>query len=139
MDTANLADELFVMMQQAKLGDHVGLFVRDLKAVPEPAIVVARDYQLQDLVRFATFEHNFSIVTVDPTFCLGEFDVMPITYCYLLLKCCRTHRPPVVIGPVLIHYCKTFSMYVFFTSSLIGIKHDMAGVRAFRTDGEEGW
>jgi len=75
VDTTNPADELFVVMQQAKLGDHVGLFVRDLKAVPEPAIVVVRDYQLQDLVRFATFEQNFSIATVDPTFCLGEFDV----------------------------------------------------------------
>lgn len=41
------------------------------------------------------------------------------------------------IGPVLIHFCKTVSTYDFFASSLIGIKHKLAGVRAFRTDGEE--
>lgn len=33
-------DELFVMMQQAKTGDR---YVRDIKAAPEPAIVVASD------------------------------------------------------------------------------------------------
>ncbi len=135
--TANPSDELFVVMQQAKLGDHVGLFVRDLKAAPEPAIVVARDYQLQDLVRFATVEHKFSIVTVDPTFCLGEFDMTPITYRHLLLQSCRTHRPPVFVGPMLVHYRKTFSTYVFFASSLIGLKRELQGVRAFGTDGEE--
>ena len=42
-------DELFVMMQQAKTSDR---FIRDIKAAPESAIVVASDQQLDDLVRF---------------------------------------------------------------------------------------
>ena len=76
---ANPADKLFVVMQQVKLGDAFGLLVRDLKTSPEPATVVAHDYQLDDLVRFSTAESKFSVLTVDPTFCFGEFDVTLIT------------------------------------------------------------
>ena len=43
------ADDLFLIMQQAKLGDSNGFFVRELKAAPEPAIILAQDYQLQDM------------------------------------------------------------------------------------------
>ena len=40
-----------------------------------------------DLVHFCTSSEEFSIVTVDPTFNLGEdFDVTPITYQYLILE-----------------------------------------------------
>lgn len=115
------ADELFILMQQAKLGDSRGLFLRELKAAPEPAIIVARDYQLQDMVRFCTQENNFSILTVDPTFCLGDFDVTPMSYRHLLLRSCRTGQSPVFVGPVMIHYRKTFATYLFFASSIIGL------------------
>ena len=71
---------------QCTLGDSQGLFVCELKAAPEPGVIVARDYQLQDLVRFCTHEHNFSVLTANPTFSLGDFDVIPITYCHLFLK-----------------------------------------------------
>ena len=40
----------------------------------EPAVVVATKRQLNDLVRFCTPSSNFSIMTVDPTFLLGDFD-----------------------------------------------------------------
>ena len=49
---SNTGDELFLLMQQSTLGDSQGLFTCKLKAAPEPGIVVARDYQLQDLIRF---------------------------------------------------------------------------------------
>ena len=37
------------MMQQYKAGDD---FVRDIKSTPDPAIVIATERQLDDLVRF---------------------------------------------------------------------------------------
>ena len=139
MSIASVGDELFMLMQQSKLGDSQGLFVRELKAAPEPGVVVPRDYQLQDLVRrFCMNEHNFSVLTADPTFCLGDFDVTPITYRHLLLKSRRTDRPPVFVGQLLIHYRKTFSSYLFFSSSLVGLKPELEGVRAFGTDEELG-
>lgn len=67
------------MMQQAKSGDR---FVRDIKAAPEPAIVVASDRQLDHLARFCGTPSGAecSILTVDPTFSLGDFECTPITY-----------------------------------------------------------
>lgn len=106
-------DEIFAIMQSAKLEDKYGKFVRETRPSPEPAFVVARDRQLDDLVRFCTIPEGFSILTADPTFNLGHFDVTPTSYKYSLLKSVRTGNSPVFIGPTLIHYRKTFHTYLF--------------------------
>ncbi len=36
----------------------------------------------------------------------------------------------------MVHYKKTFGTYLFFASSLIGLRQDLAFVRSFGTDGE---
>jgi hypothetical protein len=41
------------------------------------------------------------------------------------------------LGPVLVHYKKTFATYLFFASSLIGQCPQLQGIRAFGTDGEK--
>ena len=92
----NTADELYSIMFQAKQEDMGHAFVRDIKVLPDPAIVLASDYQLRDLVRFGTDKREHCILTVDPTFCLGEFDVTPITYRHLLMECRRTGKPVLV-------------------------------------------
>ena len=76
----SFTDDVFVLMQRAKEKDDLGLFVRETRTSPEPAFVLARDRQLDDLVQYCTPNENFSILTVDPTFNLGAFDVTPITY-----------------------------------------------------------
>ena len=129
-------DDLFAVMQEAHTQDPCHMFVRDIKTAPEPAIVLATDQQLADLVRFATSSGKFCIVTIDPTFSLGEFDVTPLTYRHLLLTTKRYNQPPIFLGPILIHYRKTFATYLFFASSLIGQCPQLEGVRAFGTDGE---
>ena len=53
----------------------------------EPAVIVAFDRQLSDMVKFCTNEDVFGIVTIDPTFSLGDFDVTILTYQQLLLQC----------------------------------------------------
>ena len=63
-----LADQVFAIMQSAKQEDVIGKFVRETRPSPEPAFVLARDRQLDDLVRFCTVADDFSILTVDPTF-----------------------------------------------------------------------
>ena len=82
----NPADELYSVMFQAKQEDQNNAFVRDIKVLPEPAILIAKDYQLDDLVRFSTNSTEHCILTIDPTFSLGDFDVTPITYRHLLLE-----------------------------------------------------
>lgn len=133
----NPADELYSVMFQAKQEDGSNTFVRDIKVLPDPAIVLATDYQLDDMVRFSTRVAEHCILTIDPTFSLGEFDVTPVTYRHLLLEARRGGKPPVCIGAFLIHYKKTFQTYLFFASSLVGQRKDLAGVLAFGTDGEE--
>lgn len=75
-----MADQVFTIMQQAKLEDCTGKFVRNCRSSPEPAFVLSRDWQLDDLVRFCTVSGNFSVLTIDPTFNLGDFDVTPTEY-----------------------------------------------------------
>ena len=92
---------------------------------------------MDDLVQIWTPAEGFYILTVDPTFNLGEFDVSPITYRYELLKSVRTEKSPVFIGPIMIYYRKTFHTYVFFASTLVGLRPDLQDLRAFGTDGEK--
>ena len=83
------------------------------------------------------FASNHCILTIDPLFSLGKFDVTPITYRHLLLESKRSGKSPVCIGPVLIHCKKTFSTYLFFASSLVGLCKKLLSVKAFGTDCEE--
>ena len=133
---SNPDDELAVVLQKTFMEDSSRQFIREIRTLREPAIVVCRDQQVSDLVRFCTGE-DFGIMTVDPTFSLGDFDVTVTTYRHLLLECRRTGSPPVFIGPTMIHYKKTFSTYLFFASTLVGLQPQLSQLRCFGTDGEE--
>ena len=102
--------DLFALMQRAYTEDPLHTFVRAIQAAPDPAIVLVDDTQLVDMEKFCTSSLEFGIVTVDPTFTRGEFDVTPVTYRHLLLKM----KSYLFLCPVLIHYRKTFSTYLFF-------------------------
>ena len=131
------ADDLFLVMQKAYSEDPSKRFVRAVNAAPEPAIVVSTDRQLQDLSRFCCNSFEFCPLTVDPTFCLGSFDVTLITYRHLLLQSKRYGNPPIFIGPCCIHYKKSFATYLFFASTIIGQCSHLEGVRVIGTDGEK--
>ncbi len=132
---ADEGDELFIIMQNAKAGER---YVRAVKAAPEPAIVVASDKQLQDVVRFCavTGESEFSILTVDPTFCLGDFECTPTTYRNLLLESKRYKTSPIFLGPILLHYHKNIGTFLFFASTLVSLNRGLQCLRSFGTDGE---
>lgn len=85
-------DELFMMMQKSKAGDS---YMQDIKSSPDPAIVIASDVQLDDLVRFCASSAGVEtcIMTVHPTFCLGKFECTPITYRHLLVVTQRNKCP----------------------------------------------
>ncbi len=135
--TSNPADELYEVMFRAKQEEKGSTFIRALKVLPDPAVVLATDRQLRDLNRFCTNPSNFCVMTVDPTFSLGEFDVTPITYRNLVFQSRRTGKPPICIGPVMVHYRKTCETYLFFASGLVGMSRGLDQVQAFGTDGEQ--
>ena len=131
----SIRDPLFMVMEQSKLsGDK---FVRVVTASPEPMCILATDNQLDDLVRFATNPTLFSILSVDPTFCLGDFSVTCIAYRHLLVVDRSTSQSPTMLGPVLVHQKKSFETYHFFASSLIGMRPSLDNILAFGTDGEQ--
>ena len=62
-----MSDQIFAIMQSAKVEDHQGKFVRDTRPSPEPAFVIARDRQLDDLVRFCTIPDDFTnLLSIPP-------------------------------------------------------------------------
>ena len=87
---ASVGDELLMLMQQSKLGDSQGLFARELKAAPEPGVTNCK-------TSWGSV-HTTTVLTTNPTFCLGNFEVAPITY-RSLLKSHRTDYPRVFILP----------------------------------------
>ena len=111
IDRRSAAVELYAIMQHAHLEDPQQRFIRHITMSPEPAIILYTDAQIHDLVRFCTATHKHCVLTIDPTFSLGDFDVTVMTYRHLLV---RTGRHPIMIGPIMIHYRKTFSTYLFF-------------------------
>ena len=49
----------------------------------------------------------------------------------------RYGTAPVFLGPILIHYRKNFQSFLFFASSLVGLRRPLEGIRVFSTDGEK--
>ena len=109
-------------------------FVRVVTASPEPMCVLGTD---QQLVRFATNPNKFCVLSIDPTFSLGDFSVTCIAYRNLLVANSRTGESPIMLGPMLVHQCKQYATYHFFVSSLVGITPKLSSILAFGTDGEE--
>lgn len=108
--------------------------MRETRPFPEPAFVLARDRQLNDVVRFCAIPENFSVLTVDPTF---DFDVTPTTYRHCLMISTCSGRNPVMIGLVMIHYRKTFHTYLFLLPLSLVCVEGWFSLRAFGTDGEK--
>ena len=129
-------DEFAVIMQEAFLEDKSNCFIHDIKCLHEPAVVLATERQLNDLVRFCTCRDKFTIMTVDPTFSLGDFDVTIITYRHIILRSRQSKQYSAMIGPVLVHYKKTFASYLSFASSLLGMRRELSNIQCFGTDGE---
>ena len=130
-------DMLFVVMAQCKAAQKSDLFVQDVTCAPEPMAVLCNEQQLNDITRFCCNPYNFSILGIDPTFNLGEFSVTPMVYRHLLLRDKKSGRSPLLLGPLLVHYQKLFRSYNYFFSTLIGLKPEVAGVKAVGTDGEK--
>ena len=75
-------DELLIVMQKAKAED---TYVCDIKTSPDLAIVITSDRQLNDLVWFCVPPVGIEscVMTIDPTFSLGEFECALVAYCQL--------------------------------------------------------
>ena len=110
-------------------------FVRRVMGAPDYMIVIADDRTLDNLVRFCTNTEAPQILSVDPTFSLGQFDVTVTTYKHPMLTASTSDHPS-MLGPILIHQRKQFQNYQFFSTSLLGLRPSLQQLCAFGTDGE---
>ena len=68
---------------------------------------------------------------------MGEFSVTPTVFKNVLVEDTKTHNSPIVLGPLLVHYHKTFRTYNYFFSTLIGLRSSLRSIQAIGTDGEK--
>ena len=129
-------DPLFnVILESQNLDHDANHFIREVKLAPEPSVVLAMDYQIADLEAFCTDPTHHCVFGIDPTFDLGPFNLTVTTYKQLqLIKPNGEH--PTFIGPLFLHYRKTFSCYNSFASGLMGLNKNLSNICAFGTDGE---
>ena len=73
-------DTLFMVMEQSKIYESGDKFVHVVIAISEPMRILATDQQLADLVHFSTNYNYFCVLSIDPTFYLGDFNVTCIAY-----------------------------------------------------------
>ena len=136
--TARSKDPLVSVMVMCK--ESMKDFVRAVTGAPDYMIVLSFDRTLDNLIRFCTNPKLPSVLTFDPTFNLGRFDVTVTTYQHPLLVFRNpkehTSQHPNLIGPLLIHQRKQFSNYHYFNSVIVGIRQGLRNLTAFGTDGE---
>ena len=133
MNTTANNDPLLAAMFMCK--ETMPGFVRKVMGAPDYMVVICDDRTLNNLVRFCANPHSPQILSVDPTFSLGKFDVTVTTYKHPLVATSSTSNPT-MLGPVLIHQRKKFQNYQFFASSLLGMRPSLKDLHAFGTDGE---
>ena len=105
----NKTDELLEIPNiTASKGNNPNAFVRDVHNGDDFSIFLASNQQLQNLKCFC-LEGCWSILDVDPTFNICDYNVL--TYNYPLLVDKTTNQHPVMIGPSIIHSNKTFESY----------------------------
>ena len=93
-------DELYDLTLKSKDKEESGkVYIRCLQVALSPACVLASDRQVQDVKRFcANTTNQFSILSIDTTFNIGDFYLTPTTYRHLLREDRRTGKPPCYLG-----------------------------------------
>ena len=121
-------DEMAAVVERCKLEQE---FIRCVSLAPEPAVVLATDFQLRELQRCC---RKHSVLS---TFDLGNFYVTPVAFLHPMFHSRLTKKSPLFVGPMLIHKRMTFSTYHYFAAQLVCLCPDLKPIRAFGTDGEK--
>lgn len=135
-------DGIWMILQRAKREEDLGsddVFIRACDIHPSIFIVLATKRQLQQITQFCTNPVEFSIFGVDPTFNIFDtnLSLTVTTYKNLRLEHKETGKPPVFIGPLLIHQRKDWQTYSNFANKLTTESIDLEGILACGTDGEK--
>ena len=136
IDLTAKRDPFLVLTVKCKEEESGNPYIRRVVTSPEPSVVLASDNQLDDIAKFCTGDTEFSVLQVDPTYNLSEFSVTATQYDHLLLLSRSTGKPPLLIGPMLLHYKKETSSYDELVGFLTSRKPTIKNLKALGTDGE---
>ena len=122
----SVKDPLFSVMEECKQQQsRADPFLRMVQAAPDAMCLLTNSRQLHDMARFCTDPTQCCVLGVDPTFNLGEFSVTVITYKHLQLIDRQTKKPPVLVGPMLIHQKKPRNHIIFLHMELSAYVHSL--------------
>ena len=138
MKEGAVSDPYYALVLQCKEEDKAKetAYVRKVVAAPEPAAVLAFDWQMKDIDKFCTNPRHFSVFQVDPTFDLGHFSVTATQYEHQLLVNRQSGKHPVMVGPLLVHQKKEKLSFKLLVDFLVDQEPRLKNLRALGTDGE---
>ena len=125
-----------VMLCKEQEKDGKTAYVRKVICAPEPVVLLMKDEQLDDFVKFCTNNAHFGIFQADPTFNLGIFSVTTTQYEHLLLLNGRSGKHPVMVGPIMVHQRKEKSTYKILPDDMVARKPELKNLIALGADGE---
>ena len=111
------------------------MFLREAWTAPELSLVLANEKELDDIDRFGT-RSSFTVLDVDSTFNICDYNVIITTYRHPLLLVKNQDIYPVMLGPILIHTINSFESYFTLPSTLIRLRPSYTSLKAFGTDGK---
>lgn len=110
---SNIADQqgvrkIWSLLVNAKREDENcadSVFIRECRVYADYLVVLATNSQPEDITTFCTNPNDFCIFGVDPTFNIFDENISltVTTYRNLKLRHKSTNKPPVFIGPFLMH------------------------------------
>lgn len=133
-------DSLAILLQECKrqqMSLEEDVFIREVTGARELRCVLGFDWQLKQIEHFCTDPKNFTVLTADPTFNLGKFNVTVMTYRHLKVITRRIGHHPIMLGPLFISQTKTSDAYNYFLGKLAALNNTIRNVLAIGTDGEE--
>ena len=117
------------MMERCKCtGEGQCPFVRSVQAAPQPLCVLSTELQLKQIQLCCTDLECFSVLSVDPTFNLGSFYVTPLVFLHRAFVSKRFSKPPIFLGPVLIHQRMNTEAYSYFAYQLQILLPSLRGI-----------
>ena len=135
---SNKTDELVELLDLCKSQSiNKNIFIRDIRTAPEKTVFLATDGQLHDVERFCCRQNVFSVLDVDPTFNICDYNLTITTYKHPLLVNSGSDENPVMLGPSLFHSHKTFDSYFTLPSNIIRFCPGTKNLKAFGSDGEK--
>lgn len=134
-------NNVWTLLERAKREEETSRdteFIRECSIHPDLFLVLANDRQLQQVSQFCTNPNEFCVFGIDPMFNIFDRNISltVTTYRNLRLVNKSTNKPPVFIGPLLMHQHKDWQTYSKFAQTLIIEKQQLEGILACGTDGE---